>query len=84
MIVASAAVALIVTWLSGIPLATTLTGCGPGGIAEMTITAKALGLAVATVTAFQLVRIVLANFGAVFVLRLSVGNVKPTGTKPKC
>ena len=82
-IVASAAVALIVTWLSGIPLATTLTGCGPGGIAEMTITAKALGLAVATVTAFQLVRIVLANFGAVFVLRLSVGNVKPIDAKPK-
>jgi membrane AbrB-like protein len=82
-VVASGAVALIVTWLSGIPLATTLTGCGPGGIAEMTITAKALGLAVATVTAFQLVRIILANFGAAFVLRLVVGDVKPTVSGPK-
>jgi hypothetical protein len=76
-IVASGAVAAAVAWMSGIPLATTLTGCGPGGIAEMTITAKALGLAVATVTAFQLVRIVLANFGAAFVHRLAVGNVRP-------
>jgi uncharacterized protein len=82
-IVASAAVAGVVVWLSDIPLATALTGCGPGGIAEMTITAKALGLAVATVTAFQLVRIVLANFGASFVLRLVVGNVKPVAAKPK-
>ncbi|MGE5539593.1 MAG: AbrB family transcriptional regulator [Gemmatimonas sp.] len=82
-IVASAAVALVVTWLAGIPLATALTGCGPGGIAEMTITAKALSLGVATVTAFQLVRIVLANFGAVYVLRLAVGNVKPVVSGPK-
>jgi membrane AbrB-like protein len=82
-ILASAAVAAVVTWMSGIPLATALTGCGPGGIAEMTITAKALSLGVATVTAFQLVRIVLANFGAVYVLRLSVGNVKPVSSGPK-
>jgi hypothetical protein len=79
-IVASAAVAVLVAWLSGIPLATALTGCGPGGIAEMTITAKALGLAVATVTAFQFVRIVFANFGAALLLRLVVGDVKPTST----
>ena len=82
-ILASGAVAAVVAWLSGIPLATTLTGCGPGGIAEMTITAKALGLAVATVTAFQLVRIVLANFGAAFVHRLVVGKVVPVDAKPK-
>jgi membrane AbrB-like protein len=82
-ILASAAVALVVTWMSGIPLATALTGCGPGGIAEMTITAKALSLGVATVTAFQLVRIVLANFGAAYVLRLAVGNVKPVASGPK-
>lgn len=82
-IIASAVVAVVVSLASGIPLATALTGCGPGGIAEMTITAKALGLAVATVTAFQLVRIVLANFGAAFLLRLVVGDVKPTGAKPK-
>jgi membrane AbrB-like protein len=82
-ILASATVAVVVTWLSGIPLATALTGCGPGGIAEMTITAKALSLGVASVTAFQLVRIVLANFGAAYVLRLAVGNVKPVSTGPK-
>jgi membrane AbrB-like protein len=82
-IAASATVALIVAWMSGVPLATAIMGCGPGGIAEMTITAKALGLGVATVTAFQMVRIVLANFGSQLILRFVAGNVAPSATGPK-
>jgi membrane AbrB-like protein len=82
-IAASATVALIVAWMSEVPIATAIMGCGPGGIAEMTITAKALGLGVATVTAFQMVRIVLANFGSQLILRFVVGKVAPSAAGPR-
>ncbi len=69
LIIACAALAFAVAWLSGSPFDTLLVGLAPGGIAEMAITAQALGLGVATVTAFQFVRIVLANFGSPFLFR---------------
>lgn len=68
-IIGCAALAFAVAWLSGIHFDTMLVGLAPGGIAEMAITAQALGLGVATVTAFQFVRIVLANFGSPIIFR---------------
>lgn len=70
LIIACAALAFGFAWLSGLPLGTLLVGLAPGGIAEMSITAQALNLGVATVTAFQFVRIVLANFASPFMFRM--------------
>lgn len=44
--------------MTDIPLATVWLGLAPGGLAEMTITAKVLGLGVPVVTAFQVSRLV--------------------------
>jgi membrane AbrB-like protein len=45
-------------WWSGMPLATLLLACAPGGIAEMAITAKVLRVGVAFVTAAHVLRFV--------------------------
>lgn len=58
MLLLSAGVAWILARLSGASLPVMLLGMAPGGIAEMTITAKALGLAVPLVTAMQVVRMI--------------------------
>lgn len=69
LIILCAGLAFGVAWLSGIHFDTLLVGLAPGGIAEMAITAEVLGLGVATVTAFQFVRIVLANFASPWFFR---------------
>lgn len=69
LILTCAALAFALAWASGIPFGTLLVAVAPGGIAEMAITAQALNLGVAMVTAFQFIRIVLANFGAPFLFR---------------
>ncbi len=56
-VVMSLFAALLSSWTS-IDLATLILSLAPGGIAEMSITAKSLGLGVVTVTCFHLVRIV--------------------------
>lgn len=58
MIVACAAFAWALAAATGLPLATLILGTSPGGIAEMSITAKVLQLGVPVVTAFQVCRLV--------------------------
>lgn len=54
----SAAFGWGLSWLTGLHPATLVLGTAPGGIAEMTITAKVLQLGVPLVTAFQVCRLV--------------------------
>lgn len=58
MMVISAGFAWVLAWLSGLHPVTMVLATSPGGIAEMAITAKALQLGVAVVTAFQVCRLV--------------------------
>ncbi|MFP5467550.1 MAG: AbrB family transcriptional regulator [Gammaproteobacteria bacterium] len=53
-----AAFAWLMAWLTGLHPATLVLGTSPGGIAEMSITAKVLQLGVPVVTAFQVCRLV--------------------------
>ena len=50
--------AWLLTFATGLPLATLILSTSPGGIAEMAITAKVLQLGVPVVTAFQVCRLV--------------------------
>jgi membrane AbrB-like protein len=70
LMVACAGVAVVVAAASGLPLGSVLLALAPGGIGEMAITAKILELGVATVTAFQFVRITAANFSPPLVFPL--------------
>lgn len=81
LIIACAALAYVFALLSGLSLDTLMVALAPGGIAEMSITAQALNLGVATVTAFQFVRIVLANFASPTLYRLmqKIAGAKPPG-----
>ncbi len=58
MIALCSAFAWLLTWATGLPLATLILATSPGGIAEMAITAKVLQLGVPVVTAFQVCRLV--------------------------
>ena len=58
MLLACAAFAWGMAWLTDLHLATLVLGTSPGGIAEMAITAKVLQLGVPVVTAFQACRLV--------------------------
>ena len=58
MVLGSGAFAWVMARLAGLDPATVYLGNSPGGIAEMCITAKVLGLGVALVTAFHVVRYV--------------------------
>lgn len=67
-IVSALAVALVLAvlgvalgWVAGLPLTAVVLGMAPGGMPEMTVTAKALDLAVPLVLGFHLVRTVLCN-----------------------
>jgi membrane AbrB-like protein len=57
-------------WLAGVPLATMVLATAPGGIAEMTLTAKSLRLGVPVVTVFQVSRMVAMVFLAEPLFRL--------------
>lgn len=48
----------VLAWLTGLPLATMVLAVAPGGITEMSITAKVLQLGVPVVVAFQVCRLV--------------------------
>ncbi len=63
MVAISAAFAAALAWATGLHPATVLLATSPGGMAEMAITAQALGLGVPVVTAFHVVR-----YAAVLVL----------------
>ncbi len=56
-----AACAVALAWVSGLPVTAALLGMAPGGMPEMTITAKALDMAVPLVLGFHLVRTVACN-----------------------
>lgn len=58
LIVLSAAFAGLLAQGTGLPLATLVLGTSPGGIAEMSITAKVLQLGAPVVTAFQVCRLI--------------------------
>ncbi len=58
MIGACVCVGVLLGWATHTPLATMILGVAPGGIAEMSITAKVLQLGVAVVTAFQVCRLI--------------------------
>lgn len=53
--------ALGMAWLSGLPMSATILGMAPGGMPEMTVTARVLDVAVPLVLSFHLTRIVLCN-----------------------
>ena len=57
MIFLCAGFAWLLSWASGLPWATLMLGVAPGGIAEMSITAKVLQLGVPLVTAFHVTRV---------------------------
>lgn len=58
MVLLCAAFACVLGWAAGLHPATMVLGTSPGGIAEMSITAKVLQLGVPVVTAFQVCRLV--------------------------
>ena len=58
MLVVCAGFGFVLSWMSGMHPATLILGTGPGGIAEMAITAKVLQLGVPVVTALQVCRVI--------------------------
>lgn len=66
-IFASVAVALSVSWAFDLPLATMIIATAPGGMAEMAIVAQALQMAIPTVMAFHLFRIIIVNMGTQYI-----------------
>jgi uncharacterized protein len=69
MLALSVGFAFLIEWALGIALISAIVATAPGGIAEMAITAKVLGLGAPVVTAFHLTRMV-----AVIVLIKAVGG----------
>lgn len=65
-LVASLVVGLALAWAFGLPVATMIISTSPGGMAEMSITAQALGIGVPAVIAFHLARVVVVNMGIHF------------------
>ena len=59
--VALAGLAAVVAWLADLPTAAVILGMAPGGMPEMSLTARALDAPVALVLGFHLVRVVLSN-----------------------
>lgn len=64
---ASAAVAVGIFFVFNLPLATMIIATAPGGMAEMAIVAQALQMAVPTVMAFHLFRIIIVNMGTQYI-----------------
>ncbi len=62
-LVASLVVGLALAWAFGLPIATMIISTSPGGMAEMSITAQALGIGVPAVIAFHLARVIVVNMG---------------------
>tara|TARA_Y100000588_G_scaffold31713_1_gene31046 strand:- start:177 stop:590 length:414 start_codon:yes stop_codon:yes gene_type:complete len=66
-ILASAAVAVGIFFVFDLPIATMIIATAPGGMAEMAIVAQALQMAVPTVMAFHLFRIIIVNMGTQYI-----------------
>lgn len=64
---------------SGVPYPTLVLAVAPGGIAEMCITAKVLGLGVPVVTAAQVVRVVVLVTCTGWIYRAARGQNGPRG-----
>lgn len=75
-LVLSALTGLAIAWGFGMPIATMLVATAPGGLAEMTLVAQALGIGVPLVVAFHFFRVVVVNMGAqqIFLLGRWVGR----------
>ena len=70
MIALSAVFGGLLAWLSGQPVATMVLATSPGGIGEMAITAKVMGLGAPVVTAFQVCRLAVVLTMTLPILRL--------------
>lgn len=79
MMALSALLGWVLAALTQLPVATLILGLTPGGIAEMTITAKVLGLGVPLVTAMQVMRMlcVVLLTGPLYRLFLQVHATEP-------
>ena len=68
LVILCAAIGVLIGLLAGIPWPTLVLATAPGGIAEMGLTAKLLGLGVPVVTAFHIVRltVVVVSAGPLF------------------
>lgn len=69
-VVLSIAFAWLLAWVSGMPFATMVLATSPGGVAEMSLTAKALKLGVPVVATFQVFRyiVLVVSMGPVYTL----------------
>lgn len=76
--------ALLLGWLIGYAPAALVLGGAPGGVAEMTLTAAALGLPVPEVVVFQMVRIVIVNASAGLLITLWLHIVGPGPGLGRC
>ncbi|MEO8249802.1 MAG: AbrB family transcriptional regulator [Burkholderiales bacterium] len=74
MIALSAAFAWVIAHAAGLHWATVLLGTSPGGIAEMSITAKVMQLGVPVVTAFHVTRYVVVLLATAPIYRWLVGD----------
>jgi membrane AbrB-like protein len=63
-LVLSALTGLALAWAFGMPIATMLVATAPGGLAEMTLVAQALGIGVPLIVAFHFFRVIVVNMGA--------------------
>ncbi|SEI50299.1 hypothetical protein SAMN04244579_00885 [Azotobacter beijerinckii] len=70
-------IAWLMSWASGLDMRALVLGMVPGGIAEMSLTAEALGLLVPLVTAMQVLRLVLVLFLAAPVFRFWRERLQP-------
>ncbi len=75
-LILSALTGVALAWAFGLPIATMLVSTAPGGLAEMTLAAQALGIGVPLVVAFHFFRVVMVNMGAqhIFVLGLKISE----------
>ena len=78
MLVLAASVGALLAWGSGVYLGSGLLAAAPGGIAEMSITAKVLRIGVAFVTAAHVVRYIIVVFLTVPVFRL-IAHIRGPG-----
>lgn len=70
LLIAVSAIAVSLSWVSGQDWEVLVLGAAPGGVTEMALTAKFLGIDVALVTAFQLTRILIFMPNIPWIIRL--------------
>ncbi|MDX1484496.1 MAG: AbrB family transcriptional regulator [Alphaproteobacteria bacterium] len=81
-LITSALVAIALSWAFGLPIATMLISTSPGGLAEMTILAQALQIAVPLVVAFHLFRVLVVNMGTPYIYAIGVKLLARWGRAP--